>query len=411
MKNGWRKNFRANLRLWPKPTPNLRDIAELDGQTYDEALFVEHLSGGTAKKHPTSTRAVRQTVEALALAGLGYRDDTGDRFRLTQLGKAVFSELAKSSPDRLLLARMVANALVEVAEYRAILSLMIKTGNHLSNEELNRAMPHIRFLNEVDAAAKLILKARDKQDVGSVGPQEYPGEEQRKAINPWFLLAGGGGLLISISREADYRRIDSEVLPIVKAALARPTAKPVFVSTYVHPTKGTGFVRRLSDAGFRHKGQLASSAEAQEDAPGPAVPPKDFGAAPPDDDPDKWQNYARRVRRGQPKFRNRLLILYAGRCAISGHGPESVLQAAHILPHSETGHNHQDNGLLLRADLHELLDEGLLFIEPTTLLIRLNPSLRGTPYWCFEGTKIRDRVDGSTPSSKYLQAQWKKRSP
>ncbi|HEX2206797.1 MAG TPA: HNH endonuclease signature motif containing protein [Longimicrobium sp.] len=84
---------------------------------------------------------------------------------------------------------------------------------------------------------------------------------------------------------------------------------------------------------------------------------EDFGEAP-DDDPARLAQFARKVRRGQAKFRQNLLKLYGGRCAVSGWAPESVLEAAHILLHADSGLNHSENGILLRADLHILFDDG-----------------------------------------------------
>ncbi|HEX2079869.1 MAG TPA: HNH endonuclease [Longimicrobium sp.] len=130
-----------------------------------------------------------------------------------------------------------------------------------------------------------------------------------------------------------------------------------------------------------------------------------FGEAP-DDDPAKLAQFARRVRRGQPKFRKNLLALYGGRCAISGWGPESVLEAAHILLHADSGLNHTDNGLLLRADLHSLFDDGLLRIDPSTLSVVLDPSLKPTAYWSLNGTPLRPRLDASHPSREYLRLRW-----
>jgi len=37
--------------------------------------------------------------------------------------------------------------------------------------------------------------------------------------------------------------------------------------------------------------------------------------------------------------------------------------------------NHEENGLLLRADIHTLFDLDLLGIEPKTLQIRLHPEI------------------------------------
>jgi hypothetical protein len=137
---------------------------------------------------------------------------------------------------------------------------------------------------------------------------------------------------------------------------------------------------------------------------------RDFGEAP-DDDPARLARFARRVRRGQAKFRENLLELYEGRCAVSGWGPESVLEAAHILLHAHSGLNHRDNGILLRADLHSLFDDGLLRIDPTTLSIRLHPSLQETPYWALNGTTLRPRRDATQPASEYLRQRWEMPQP
>jgi hypothetical protein len=80
----------------------------------------------------------------------------------------------------------------------------------------------------------------------------------------------------------------------------------------------------------------------------------------PDDTEFERQSYARRIRRGQQKFRRALLTLYSGRCAFSGTSEESVLEACHIIPHAITGNDSPDNGLLLRSDIHVLFDEHLM---------------------------------------------------
>jgi hypothetical protein len=132
---------------------------------------------------------------------------------------------------------------------------------------------------------------------------------------------------------------------------------------------------------------------------------RDFGEAP-DDDPARLAQFARRVRRGQPRFRKNLLKLYGGRCAVSGWGPESVLEAAHILLHADSGLNHTDNGILLRADLHSLFDDGLLKIDPSTFTVVLDLSLADTPYWILHGATLRPRMDSSEPSREYLRRRW-----
>jgi hypothetical protein len=136
---------------------------------------------------------------------------------------------------------------------------------------------------------------------------------------------------------------------------------------------------------------------------------RDFGEAP-DDDPAKLARFARRIRAGQPRFRRNLIKLYGEYCAISGWGPRSVLEAAHILLHANSGLNHTDNGILLRSDLHTLFDKGLLRIDPDSLIIVLHRSLAGTPYWELNGAELRPRLDGSHPDREYLRRRWNARS-
>jgi hypothetical protein len=132
---------------------------------------------------------------------------------------------------------------------------------------------------------------------------------------------------------------------------------------------------------------------------------EDFGAAPPDD-PEELQMFARRVRRGQVKLRKKLLQLYEGKCAISGHGPEAVLEAAHIRSHAVTGLNDPSNAILLRADLHTLFDEGLLRIHPDSLMIEIHHSLKSSPYAELAHRHLASRKDGSSPSSSALASRY-----
>lgn len=75
-------------------------------------------------------------------------------------------------------------------------------------------------------------------------------------------------------------------------------------------------------------------------------------------------------RQGQAAFRGQLLTLYGNRCAISNCAVEPVLEAAHITPYLGPKTNHPHNGLLLRSDLHTLLDLKLIAVDadPMTVL-------------------------------------------
>ena len=127
----------------------------------------------------------------------------------------------------------------------------------------------------------------------------------------------------------------------------------------------------------------------------------------PNDDFVEKQQYARMLRRGQFQFREQLLQVYDFKCAISGHGPMNVLEACHILPHSKTGINQLENGLLLRSDLHNLFDDGYLRINPSTFKIEIHSELVNTPYFGFNGKILRSRIDGNQPCKKFLEKKYR----
>lgn len=114
---------------------------------------------------------------------------------------------------------------------------------------------------------------------------------------------------------------------------------------------------------------------------------------------------ARQIREGQGKFRTRLLELYDNKCCVTGTSITNVLDAAHIIPYSEEGITEESNGLLLRADIHNLFDDGLIYIDPKTMKIIVDDVLKSTEYWKYNGTPLNSRNDGSNPSKQSLQ--WK----
>jgi hypothetical protein len=114
------------------------------------------------------------------------------------------------------------------------------------------------------------------------------------------------------------------------------------------------------------------------------------------------RRYARHeTRPDQAAFRNSLVSRYNGRCAITECNVEAVLQAAHVIPFSESIalRNESANGLLLRADIHSLLDRALLAINPENNRVVLSESLQGTVYWSLN----RKLVDPA-PAKPYLEA-------
>ena len=95
----------------------------------------------------------------------------------------------------------------------------------------------------------------------------------------------------------------------------------------------------------------------------------------------------------QRKFRERLLVAYGGKCAVTGSNTESVLEAAHLRAWTEN--NHTSDGILLRVDLHRLMEKGLLIIN-RDYTVSITDRL-GEPY---------DQLDGKKVSLPKLKQDW-----
>lgn len=114
-------------------------------------------------------------------------------------------------------------------------------------------------------------------------------------------------------------------------------------------------------------------------------------------------------RRGQPEFRNKLIIAYSGRCAVTGCDAVVTLEAAHIVPYTGLESNHVTNGLLLRADIHTLFDLVLLGIDPDSMIISVASAIMTTVYAELDGKKILlplNPVD--IPNHEALQQRWER---
>ena len=90
----------------------------------------------------------------------------------------------------------------------------------------------------------------------------------------------------------------------------------------------------------------------------------------------------REARPDQRGFRGALLEAYGGRCAITGCDVAEALEAAHVA--NWRSENDVGAGILLRADLHRLLERGLLVIDRGW-------TVRAAPSWyrALEGRRLR----------------------
>jgi len=118
-----------------------------------------------------------------------------------------------------------------------------------------------------------------------------------------------------------------------------------------------------------------------------------------------WRHGTGKWRRGQGTFRAELLRRDGAVCAISGNQPERVLDAVHWVPFGTSASHRLDRGMLLRKDLHALMDTFQIAFDPEVGTARLAPSLRACPsYEPFDGRSIAipiDRLDMDVVARHY----------
>lgn len=128
------------------------------------------------------------------------------------------------------------------------------------------------------------------------------------------------------------------------------------------------------------------------------LPPESPGAD------DKWREGQIRVRQGQSDFRTKLLEAYERRCAVTGTHLEPLLEAAHIVPHAQGTDYRTSNGLLLRADIHNLYDLHHLSIDERGA-IHLSRLAMQTEYRKYQGQTIRFPSTSQQPSPTSLASR------
>ena len=97
-------------------------------------------------------------------------------------------------------------------------------------------------------------------------------------------------------------------------------------------------------------------------------------------------------RLGQGTFRIAVTEAYGRACAATGEHSLPALEAAHIRAYSDDGPHEVRNGVLLRADLHRLFDQGYVTITPEHRL-EVSRRLRedynnGRSYYPLHGAKL-----------------------
>jgi hypothetical protein len=110
------------------------------------------------------------------------------------------------------------------------------------------------------------------------------------------------------------------------------------------------------------------------------------------------------MRIGQADFRKKLFDKYGTSCMLTGCKIPAVIEAAHIIPFSDSQNNDENNGLLLRADLHKLYDSNLLGIAPDGE-VYIMPAVSGAGYSDLSGKTLTCVINSKM--REYLNAKFK----
>lgn len=117
-----------------------------------------------------------------------------------------------------------------------------------------------------------------------------------------------------------------------------------------------------------------------------------------------------KARDGQLGFRTNVLLAYGRRCAISGCSTAAALEAAHIEPFDGMHSHRITNGVLLRADIHNLFDADLLGIDPDTKRIHLHPEItKAGDYADVDGSFLAAPMESfAMPEDAALRQRWER---
>jgi putative restriction endonuclease len=113
-------------------------------------------------------------------------------------------------------------------------------------------------------------------------------------------------------------------------------------------------------------------------------------------------------RLGQGAFRVAVIEAYGRACAVTGEHSLPALDAAHIRSYAQEGPHEVRNGILLRADLHRLFDNGYLTVTPERRL-EVSRRLRedysnGRSYYPLDGSPVRvPDTESERPDIEYLR--------
>ncbi len=108
-------------------------------------------------------------------------------------------------------------------------------------------------------------------------------------------------------------------------------------------------------------------------------------------------------RPGQTEFSERIRRNYGGKCAITGCKTAAALQAAHVRTIDGADSNACENGILLRSDIHALLDAFQITFRVDGTKLEVSRYLKDKTYDFLDGAKIRKPIVGAPLSPQSIE--------
>lgn len=210
------------------------------------------------------------------------------------------------------------------------------------------------------------------------GCMDYIGDDLRKYI----------GLCRNLRSVCDELDIDSDIQGSVLNELLSRRKPPTEVMEVMHKAIGPALAQ--------HSGLAANQGyEPRREDEDESAMPQEFALR------------GIRSRRGRTNLREKLRRIYGNKCAVTGSPVADLLEAAYLVPYP-TGNVHDpSNAVLVRSDIHTLMDLHLLGIDPATLKLHIAPSLEGTTYAQLAGRTLHKRLDGSSLDDEVLEERWR----
>jgi predicted restriction endonuclease len=116
----------------------------------------------------------------------------------------------------------------------------------------------------------------------------------------------------------------------------------------------------------------------------------------------------KRKRFGQQEFRTGLLKKYNNRCVVTQQTCIHELDAAHIIPVSDTEDYDINNGLLLRTTIHQTFDKFLWSINPVTSKIEIKQNVDVGEIKKYYDVKVNIGLETNIRLKKNLQNHYEK---